>query len=125
MENNKQPTLGNGKVCYIEMPAVDINQSASFYQEIFGWQIRTRGDGSVAFDDAVGQVSGTWVIGRPPSPQPGLLIYIMVDSVTAAVEAVIAHGGKIVQPVGMDAPEITARFSDPAGNVLGLYQQRA
>jgi hypothetical protein len=25
----------------------------------------------------------------------------------------------------MDAPEITARFSDPAGNVLGLYQQPA
>ena len=125
MENNKQPTLGNGKVCYIEMPAVDTNQSASFYQEIFGWQIRTRGDGSVAFDDTVGQVSGTWVIGRPPSPQPGLLIYIMVDSVAAAVKAVIAHGGKIVQPIGMDAPEITARFSDPAGNVLGLYQQPA
>ena len=125
MENDKQPTFGNGKICYIEMPAVDINQSASFYRQVFGWQIRTRGDGSVAFDDAVGEVSGTWVIGRPPSPQPGLLIYIMVDSVAATVESVIAHGGKIVQPIGMDAPEITARFSDPAGNVLGLYQQPA
>ena len=125
MENNKQPTFGNGKICYIEMPAIDIKQSSSFYQEVFGWQIRTRGDGSVAFDDAVGEVSGTWVSGRPPSPQPGLLIYIMVDSVAASVEAVIAHGGKIVQPIGMDAPEITARFSDPAGNVLGLYQQPA
>jgi len=28
-----------------------------------------------------------------------------------------------VQPVGVDAPEITARFRDPGGNVLGLYQQ--
>src|SRR5437660_7620397 len=123
MENNQQPTLGNGKVCYIAMPAIDINQSASLYREVFGWQIRTRGNGSVAFDDAVGEVSGAWVTGRPSSPQPGLLIYIMVDSVAAAVDAVIAHGGKIVQPIGMDAPEITARFSDPAGNVLGLYQQ--
>jgi len=123
MENEKHPTMGNGKICYIEIPAIDINQSASFYQEIFGWQIRTRGDGSIAFDDAVGEVSGTWVVGRPPSPEPGLLIYIMVDSVAAAVDAVVAHGGQIVQPIGMDAPEITARFSDPAGNVLGLYQQ--
>jgi len=41
----------------------------------------------------------------------------------ATVAAVIAHGGKIVQPIGMDAPEITARFSDPAGNVFGLYQE--
>jgi uncharacterized protein len=123
MESNKNPTLGNGKVCYIEIPALDINASASFYEKIFGWQIRQRGDGKLAFDDAVGEVSGTWVTGRPPSTQPGLLIYIMVDSVAAASERVIANGGKIVQPIGMDSPEITARFSDPAGNVIGLYQE--
>jgi predicted enzyme related to lactoylglutathione lyase len=40
----------------------------------------------------------------------------------AAVAAVVAHGGEIVQPIGADAPEITARFRDPAGNVIGLYQ---
>ena len=68
-------------------------------------------------------MSGTWITGRRPSPEPGILIYIMVDSVAAAIDAVVANGGKIVQPIGMDAPEITARFSDPAGNVFGLYQQ--
>lgn len=68
-------------------------------------------------------MSGTWVKGRRPSPEPGILIYIMVDSVAAAIDAVVAKGGQIVQPIGMDAPEITARFSDPAGNVFGLYQQ--
>ena len=55
----------------------------------------------------------------------GLLVYIMVDSVSVALDAVVANGGKIVQPIGMDAPEITARFSDPAGNVIGLYQEPA
>jgi uncharacterized protein len=125
MENNQRPTLGNGKICYIEIPAIEIDTSASFYKEVFDWRIRQRGDGHLAFDDAVGQVSGTWVVGRKPSTDPGLLIYIMVDSVAAAIDAVIANGGKIVQPIGMDSPEITARFSDPAGNVLGLYQQPA
>lgn len=118
-----QPTLGNGKICYVEMPAIDINASASFYKKVFGWQIRERGDGSVAFDDAVGQVSGTWVLGRRASTEPGLLVYIMVDSVAATIEAIVANGGGILQPVGMDAPEITARFSDPAGNIIGLYQE--
>jgi predicted enzyme related to lactoylglutathione lyase len=122
MENEKHPTLENGKICYIEMPAIDINRSASFYKEVFGWQVRTRGDGSVAFDDGVGQVSGTWVLGRKPMTDAGLLIYIMMDSVAATMESVVANGGKIVQPIGADAPEITARFADPAGNVLGLYQ---
>ena len=49
----------------------------------------------------------------------------MVDDVAATLDAVTARGGKIVQPIGEDAPEITARFRDPAGNVIGLYQQPA
>jgi predicted enzyme related to lactoylglutathione lyase len=116
------PTLGNGKICYIEMPATDVARSADFYRSVFGWNIRKRGDGATAFDDAVGEVSGSFLIGRPPASTPGLLVYIMVDSVAATVEAVIAAGGKIVQPIGADAPEITARFCDPGGNVIGLYQ---
>src|SRR6266481_5846745 len=115
------PTLANGKVCYIEMPAVDIKRSADFYAQVFGWRLRQRGDGRIAFDDSSGEVSGTWVLGRPPSSQPGLLFYIMVDSVAATIDAVLAHGGELVQPIGADAPEITARFRDPGGNVIGLY----
>jgi predicted enzyme related to lactoylglutathione lyase len=119
------PTLANGKICYIEMPTVDVARSSHFYQQVFGWNIRTRGDGSISFDDTTGEVSGTWVLGRPPSPTPGLLFYVMVDSVAASIDAIVANGGEIVQPIGADAPEITARFRDPAGNVIGLYQQPA
>jgi predicted enzyme related to lactoylglutathione lyase len=117
------PSSTNGKVCYIEIPAADIKRSADFYAQVFGWRLRQRGDGNTAFDDATGEVSGTWVVGRPASSKPGLLLYIMVDSVSATVDAVVAHGGEIVQPIGGDAPEITARFRDPGGNVVGLYQE--
>jgi hypothetical protein len=117
------PNYGNGKICYVEIPANDIQRSAEFYEKVFGWRIRKRGNGSTAFDDGVGEVSGTWVLNRPPMASPGLLIYIMVDSVETTVEKVKANGGEIVQPIGADAPEITARFRDPGGNVLGLYQQ--
>jgi predicted enzyme related to lactoylglutathione lyase len=117
------PTLANGKICYVEMPATDIDQSAAFYEQVFGWRLRQRGDGAVAFDDTTGEVSGTWVTGRPPSTEVGLLLYIMVDDAEAAVNAVEANGGEIVQPIGADAPEITARFRDPGGNVVGIYQQ--
>ena len=119
------PTLANGKICYIEMPATDIARSSDFYKRVFGWNIRKRGDGSTSFDDTTGEVSGAWVRGRPPDTQVGLLVYIMVDSVAATLDAIVANGGEIVQPIGADAPEITARFRDPAGNVIGLYQQPA
>jgi hypothetical protein len=119
------PTFGNGKICYIEIPTTDIARSAEFYSRVFGWQIRKRGDGATAFDDGVGQVSGTWVTGRPPATSPGLMVYIMVDDAAAAVQSVVANGGEIVQPIGADASEITARFRDPGGNVIGIYQNPA
>ena len=116
------PTISNGKICYIELPATDIRRSAEFYREVFGWQIRQRSDGSTAFDDTTGEVSGAWVLGRPPAGSPGLLVYIMVDNARACVDAIVARGWELVQPIGADAPEITARFRDPGGNVIGLYQ---
>lgn len=122
VKSTNHPTYGNGKICYVEMPAIDIDRSATFYNAVFGWQIRERSDGHLAFDDAVNEVSGTWVLSRKPTTEPGLLIYIMVDSVAETLDTIVANGGKIVQPIGMDAPEITARFSDPAGNIIGLYQ---
>src|SRR4051812_14775129 len=100
-------TPRHGKICYIEIPATDIGRSAEFYQRVFGWRIRKRGDGKSAFDDTTGQVSGRWILGRPPASAPGLLVYIMVDSVAGILEAVNANGGEIVQPIGADAPEIT------------------
>ena len=115
------PTLASGKICSVEIPALDVRQSADFYAGS-GWHIGKRDDGRLAFDDTTGEVSGSWVAGRPPSPTPGLLLYVMVDDVEEAVARVVAHGGDIVQPVGADAPEVTARFRDPAGNVIGRYQ---
>jgi len=73
------------------------------YQRTYGWHVRKRDNGSIAFDDSVGQVSGSWVLGRPPATQAGILFYVWVA----------------------DAPEFTARFGDPAGNLLGLYQEPA
>jgi len=120
------PTMASathGKICYLEVPASNVAQSASFYSRVFGWRMRTRGDGAQSFDDATGAVSGAFVVRRGASTTPGLLIYIMVDSVEDACRAVEANGGTIVQPLGVDAPELTARFRDPGGNVLGLYQE--
>jgi predicted enzyme related to lactoylglutathione lyase len=119
------PTFGNGKICYIEMPATDIDLSAEFYQKIFGWDVRKRGDGSVGFDDGVNQVSGTWVLGRQPASASGMVVSIMVDDIAATIDLIVTAGCEIVEPVGAHAPELTALFRDPGGNVMSLYQHRA
>src|ERR1700694_233983 len=114
-ETGKPPTYRTGKIVYIEIPARDVQESAEFYRRAFGWQTRQRGDGSTAFDDTVNEVSGTWMLGRPAAAQPGLMVYIMVGSAAAAVEAVVSAGGEIVKQVDPKAREAVGTFSDPAG----------
>ncbi len=64
------PIYRTGKICYVEIPANDIERSAEFYRRAFGWHVRKRGDGSTAFDDTVSEVSGTWVLVDPLTKTP-------------------------------------------------------
>ena len=116
--------FGHGKICYIEIPSSNIAKSAAFFSAVFNWKIRTRDDGSVSFDDGVNGVSGVWLLGRKPSTSGGMLISIMVDDAAATLELITANGGKIVEPIGRYFPEITARFTDPSGNLWSVYQHR-
>lgn len=113
--------MPNGKICYVLLPAKDPQDSARFYAAVFGWNVRKRGDGALAFDDATGQVSGSFVTDKRPS-EPGLLFYVMVDDIDATVRLVEQHGGKLEQPVSRSR-EIIATFRDPGGNLIGLYQE--
>ena len=118
--------MPHGKISYLEIPATDVEASAGFYQRIFGWTIRARGDGQTAFDDTTGQVSGAWVVGRPAAREPGVLTYVRVDDVEAALEKIVDAGGEIDTPVtAQGAGEAFATFRDPAGNVFGVFQEPA
>ncbi len=73
MANNPHPSSKHGKICYTQIPDVDIQRSASFFRNVCGWNIRTRGEDGVAFVDAVNEASGTWVGGGPPATYPTLI----------------------------------------------------
>jgi len=122
MENAKNRTSGNGKICYVEIPATDINESAAFYQAVFGWTVNVNSDGTACFDDGINEVSGTWVLGRKACDEAGLLISIMVDSAVETLKSITAHGGKVVKQWTMGSDEQLAWFNDPAGNLFGIYQ---
>ena len=115
------PTLSHGKICHSERPAAGPEASATFYEQVFGGKVRRDG-AALVFDDPTDEVSGRWVPHRPPS-EPGLPLYIWVDDVAAAIERIVAEGCELVQPIGGDPGEVTARFRDPGGNVVGLYQE--
>jgi predicted enzyme related to lactoylglutathione lyase len=118
--------LPRPRFCYIEMPARDVQVSAAFYEKTFGWNIRNRETRRPSFDDACGVISGAWVTGREPASEGGLLPYIWVDDLRASVKKVSECGGIVVDAPHPDHPGGTswiATFRDPAGNLLGLYQE--
>jgi uncharacterized protein len=118
-----EPTFAHGKICYIIMPSNDPRRSADFYREVFGWHIRSHDDGTLAFDDAVGQVSGMWVTDRAASDSPGAEVHIMVRSADDVERAIVAHGGSLVWRSGPEETEVYGTFRDPSGNLFGYYQQ--
>ena len=118
--------LRRPRFCYIEVPAVDVRQSAAFYEKVFGWNIRHRETVRPSFADATGNVSGAWVTGRRSSRESGLLPYIWVDSLDAILTQVAIHGGVVIEAPHPDSPGSSswiASFRDPAGNLMGLYQE--
>ena len=116
--------MPHGKICYLEIPADTAEASAAFYTRIFGWTVRTRGDGELAFDDA-GGVSGTWVKASDRTPDERTRTYIMVDDIADALKAIEAAGGRVLTPrteIGQGMGSFAA-FADPVGNEFGLYEE--
>jgi len=118
--------MSHGKICYLEIPATTAEASAGFYSSIFGWTIRKRGDGAIAFDDT-GGVSGTWVNESDRTPDEQTRIYIMVDNISDTLKKIEAAGGRVLTSRTVIAPGsgAFAVFADPAGTEFGLYEEPA
>jgi predicted enzyme related to lactoylglutathione lyase len=116
--------MPHGKICYLEIPANRAEDSARFYSEIFGWKVRERGDGNLAFDDS-GGVSGTWVKEADRTPDERTRTYIMVDNITETLQEIEKGGGRIMRrrtEIGQNSGAF-AVFIDPVGNEFGLYEE--
>jgi predicted enzyme related to lactoylglutathione lyase len=112
----------HGHVSYLEIPAIDVEQSATFYEAVFGWQIHRRDSGQASFDDRSGALSGRWDTERQVSREPGLLPFIYVEGINEIVERIVTHGGHIVKPPYAEGNLWVSTFRDPAGNLMGIWQ---
>lgn len=116
--------MTRGEIRYLQIPTDDVAAAAHFYERALGWMVRTRSDGSTAFDDTTAQVSGEWVVDRQAAGDTGVLVHIRVDDVEASLGKITEAGGEIVVPRTRQGEGIAyATFRDPAGNVLGIFQE--
>ena len=94
----------------------NLERSAAFYRDVFGWQTGPGGTLSVP-------VSRSPLAGALRQDPMNKVIYLGVDDVTTSLARVVQHGGKIVQPrFEVKGVVVLGLFTDPAGNAMGLVE---
>ena len=122
----------SGRVVHFEVPFDDGDRARGFYKEIFGWQLRempemrytmvTSGPSGDSGPTEAGFINGG-MMARQGGPAQGPVIVVDVDSIDATLERIGSLGGSTVSgktPVGEMG--FAAYFTDPEGNVMGLWQ---
>lgn len=116
---------------WIEIRTRDIERIADFYENLFGWQIVQKVDSEGLdywiFDTGDKprveniQRGGIWL--RPGGETLGVVVYVLVDDIEAFLKRVTELGGKTVTPKTPQGPAFRACFTDPDGNMLGLWEE--
>jgi uncharacterized protein len=120
------------KVVHFEIPADDLDRARTFYQDAFGWTINSIPELGYNIVETVptdetnmptepGAINGGMMRRETPITSP--VITIGVDDVEAALRKVEELGGKTEIPKQPVADMgFTAYFSDPEGNLVGLWE---
>lgn len=113
---------------YIELPAIDMAATKSFYTETFGWTWTEYGPTYSSADASGVEVGLTTQAATASMPPPddessiGPLMLFETDDLDAALAAVAAGGGRIVTHPFEYPGGRRFHFSDPSANVLGIYR---
>jgi predicted enzyme related to lactoylglutathione lyase len=121
--SNEQQTQGSASG--VDATLVDARKSAAFYANVLGWNVHGADTDDPKFSDMTGHLIGRWRTALATAREPGLLPYIYVADIRAAVERATAHGGAEVKAIYPEGNLWVATVRDPAGNVIGLWQQAA
>jgi predicted enzyme related to lactoylglutathione lyase len=122
------------KVVHFEIPASNLNRARRFYENVFGWHTEKIpkmdyvGLHTVKVDKKRMPVEKGAINGGMMKRGHGIkgpVIAMNVKSVTASINKVLAHKGKVVMPkkeiMGMG---YYAYVKDCEGNVIGLWQDK-
>ena len=115
-----QAKSNDGRMDYIEFPAVDIAKTKSFYGEVFGWKFTDYGPDYTSFED--GRLAGGFSKERQ-AVQGGPLIVIYGHHLATIQQTVRSAGGKISKETFSFPGGRRFHFIDPNGNELAVWSE--
>ncbi|MCQ3807448.1 MAG: VOC family protein [Acidimicrobiaceae bacterium] len=116
------------QIDYVELPAPAFEDSKRFYSRVFGWEWTQYGPAYAACEG--GSVEVGLNGGAVPAPahaqgaedSVGPLALLSCDDLGAKEADIAAAGGVIVSQIYPYPGGRRFHFSDPSGNILGVYQ---
>lgn len=109
------------QICHFEIGCRDREKTADFYSKMFDWTLRTDPTTTVI---KTGSDVGGHINALGHEPHNYTIFYVMVDDVAAALAKAGELGGKkIVGPVPLPNAGTFGWFSDPEGNMIGVYAE--
>lgn len=111
-----------GEICHIEIFSTDLKASKKFYEDIFGWEVKTELEG---IPDYATFMDTAEMGGGFSSEVEGILFYIEVDDIEKTLSNIEKAGGKIELPKTKISDEIgfASIFTDPSGTRIGLWSK--
>jgi uncharacterized protein len=116
-----------GTPCWVELGTPDIEATAAFYGELFGWEIPELPNSAELGGYRRAKKDGKDVAGVAPLMQegqpPAWTSYISVEDADATAVAVKEAGGSVIaEPMDVMDLGRMAIFADPTGAVFGIWQ---
>ena len=114
--------MSKRNIVHVEIPAENVEDAGSFYQELFGWKIQHVPEmNNTMWEDGTGSGGGFPHVSDSASAG-NVLIYIDSDDIETDLKNAEKLGGKIIR----EKTEIPQTgwygiFQDPTGNLLAVY----
>jgi predicted enzyme related to lactoylglutathione lyase len=111
---------------HIEFSAVDIKQTANFYQTVFDWTVQEHPEMNyITFSSGEGSPGGGFNPVSAENPAGTVMVYIQSDDLEGTLSKVEANGGSVL----LRSFEVAdfgwmSVFRDPSGNVVSLWKDR-
>lgn len=116
--------MSKHSIVHIELSAKDLEKSAKFYSDLFGWGTEQRPAENYATWSPDEGVGGGFNPVNETNPAGTVLVYVGTDDILRDLEKIASLGGKVIIP-RTELPNTgwMAVFEDPSGNRLGLFER--
>ncbi len=121
----QRPTMVPGAPIWADLATSDRDRAVAFYAEVFGWTATEPSPDFGGYSTFLreGRQVGGVMAGHDPDQPSRWVVYLMSADAAATAEAVVEHGGAVV-----DGPHPVADLgamlfaTDPAGNPFAVWQ---